>query len=562
MFIAEHNLPFLVLDHLSNLLISVCSDSEIARGIHCSRKKGTNYCTQITGPENFNIVANDLKQQWFSLIIDESTDVSTTKCLAVVARYFKEEKVSDQYLGLIQTQDATAEGIFCSIKSLLEKNNIGLSKLVGFAADNASVMQGNFRGVQARFKQEVPDIFVLGCTCHSLALCSSAACRKLPASVECLARDIVNYFAHSSKRKDELKECQEFVNLKPHKLLKLCQVRWLSMQDVVNRILQQWPALILFFTNETNDNGKGNINNPGAILEAKQNPIFKLYFSFLSYVLDIINKINIEFQSEAPRIHLLHSRLNSLYTTLLKNFMKRDYIYNTSYSNIKFLPCNYKELNDIYCGATCEQIVSNNISINKTDLNAFKIKVLDFYKELAKQIQNRFDFDDPVLKFLKNVDPAVVVSGECESLVPIASRFPRLVTNLEQLNSEWRLLPDIPELKNRANHNLDKFWSYIFNLKNGVNEYMFPNLTTFMKGILCLPHSSATVERTFSQLTLIKTKNRNRLQIETCNALLHTKALLNGQKCYEFVPSVSLLKKNFDTNNNRDVNDEIEDLTF
>lgn len=216
-----------------------------------------------------------------------------------------------------------------------------------------------------------------------------------------------------------------------------------------------------------------------------------------------------------------------------------------SYGKIQFIPQYYKALEDIYCGANCEIIIANSHPIiKKSDLDAFKVKVLDFYIELCKQIQSRFNFDYPVLKFLKNFDPSIVVSGKCESLVPIATRFPRLVNNFESLNSEWRLLPDIAELQQYVDAPIDKFWSHVFNLRNGANEMMFPNLNIFMKGMLCLPHSSATVERTFSQLTLIKTKNRNRLHTETCSALLHTKELLDHEKCYDFKPSDSLLRRN------------------
>ena len=42
-FIATHNLPFLLIDHLINLLQIIFPDSEIAKKIHLKRNK----CTQI-----------------------------------------------------------------------------------------------------------------------------------------------------------------------------------------------------------------------------------------------------------------------------------------------------------------------------------------------------------------------------------------------------------------------------------------------------------------------------------------------------------------------------------
>lgn len=95
----------------------------------------------------------------------------------------------------------------------------------------------------------------------------------------------------------------------------------------------------IFFTNEVNDT-KNNDINPKNILQALENPEFKLYFSFLAYVLDIVNKINIEFQSESPKIHLLYDRVSSLYRTLLRNFIKSNYLQNfyDNYEHVKFHP--------------------------------------------------------------------------------------------------------------------------------------------------------------------------------------------------------------------------------
>ena len=42
------------------------------------------------------------------------------------------------------------------------------------------------------------------------------------------------------------------------------------------------------------------------------------------------------------------------------------------------------------------------------------------------------------------------------------------------------------------------FFSKIGSLRQMDNNLMFPNLSSFMQTLLCLPHSSATVERVFS----------------------------------------------------------------
>lgn len=231
MFLHEHNLPFLLMDHLILLLSVVCPDSNIAKQLRSARTKTTNM-THTIAEEQTETLSSRLQKSLFSIIIDETTDVSNKKSLVLVARYFNslQNRVCDIFLGLIRVVNSDAESLFNGICAYFDKLKIPLDKLVVFAADNASVMMGNISGVQARFKVILPNIFVMGCVCHSFHLCSSAAAKKLPRSLEDFTRSVYNYFSHSSKRSEKLEEFQKFMMLKPHKMLHPAQTRWLSLQ--------------------------------------------------------------------------------------------------------------------------------------------------------------------------------------------------------------------------------------------------------------------------------------------------------------------------------------------
>lgn len=68
-------------------------------------------------------------------------------------------------------------------------------------------------------------------------------------------------------------------------------------------------------------------------------------------------------------------------------------------------------------------------------------------------------------------------------------------------------------------------------MKRGNGEMAYPCLRHFVFSLFCLPHSSATVERTFSAVNLNKTKIRNRLSTSTLEALLRSKEYLKSKKC-------------------------------
>lgn len=189
-----------------------------------------------------------------------------------------------------------------------------------------------------------------------------------------------------------------------------------------------------------------------------------------------------------------------------------------------------------------------------------KLNCLNFYVELCSQIKSRFNFDDPILKIVKILNPHVVgTSNTVESIVDFQIYFPYLVDDIESLDDEWRVLQTLEEIVIYKENSVPEFWSQVSEVRNAVNELMFPHLKKLISALLSLPHSSATAERIFSQLNLIKTKLRNRLNVETCSSLIFTKQLLGEFKCYEFEPCDSLLNCNI--NNDSDPSIQ-EDLTF
>ena len=130
---------------------------------------------------------------------------------------------------------------------------------------------------------------------------------------------------------------------------------------------------------------------------------------------------------------------------------------------------------------------------------------------------------------------------EFPSLGPLIQRFPNLVVgDVQQLDDEWRQMAfaEIPFSYDEMA--VDEFWGKVGAIANGTETLQFPMLSAFMKSLLFLPHSNADTERIFSQITLIKTKVRNKLSTQTVNALLITKdAILD---CTKFTPTNEMVK--------------------
>ncbi|MPD05576.1 hypothetical protein E2C01_101326 [Portunus trituberculatus] len=74
-------------------------DSAIAQGMSMKKTKCTDLTRKLSKCVTAELV-NKLKQHKFSVIVDESTDVGTTKCLTVLVKYYD----PDTKMGLMGLQ--------------------------------------------------------------------------------------------------------------------------------------------------------------------------------------------------------------------------------------------------------------------------------------------------------------------------------------------------------------------------------------------------------------------------------------------------------------------------
>ena len=209
------------MDHLSELLSSVCPDSIIAANIKCKRSKMTCIIKNVLGPYYHNGVAASLQNNPYSLLVDKSTDIASMKQFCVVIRYFDDalNRVSSRFFSLIDVPIADATTLYDSFRQELESDGVPLSSIVGYTSDGANVMMGCNNSFRTRLETVNPNIFVMKCICHSVHLVASNACTKLPRQAEDFIRDIYSFFNHSASRLVGLSEFQHFTGTEPHKLL-------------------------------------------------------------------------------------------------------------------------------------------------------------------------------------------------------------------------------------------------------------------------------------------------------------------------------------------------------
>lgn len=90
------------------------------------RTKCTEVIKNVLAPHFVEELIKDIGQQKYSLIIDESTNISTSKQLGIVIRYFsrKLKKVVSSFLALQPLKTCDAVGIVGALISCLQKYSL------------------------------------------------------------------------------------------------------------------------------------------------------------------------------------------------------------------------------------------------------------------------------------------------------------------------------------------------------------------------------------------------------------------------------------------------------
>lgn len=544
-FLAEHNLPLMLSDALVPFLANTFPDSAIIKSVNLGRTKATNIVKTVLGPILTEELVSKLKKTTFSIIMDETTDISVKKQCALAVIFFDEDEflVHTQFLDIYEVTSGKAKDLTDALLNWLTNKQIPLKNFVGFASDTTNSMVGQHNSVFSHLKDRIPHIACVKCSCHMIHLVASKACLKLPRFVEDFLRNVGSHFSRSSLRQEKLKELQIFFNVDVHKILSPSITRWLSLQACVNRVLEQYDVLSEYFRLEV-------LEDPSKITEdiigVLDNKLTKVYLEFMSYVLDQFNDFNRLFQSEKPLLHQVKPETQKLIKSIASNYMQFNYCKTTDAFRLEYAnPGFFVPLEKIYLGVAAQSSIeelSKEIPEPKTEITDFKRTCLMFYIESIKQITQRFDFSDPIYGIIEVIEPSVAQKFEIKDLSSVLKRFSNLKEDVNdiELQNEWKKHAFL-EHDSNLSQNVEQYWRQILKMKDLSGSPIFPNLKKVIGLLLVLPFSNASVERIFSQLKLIKCDNRNRLNTQTISALMATKA--NIQNAIEFEPSKAMMLK-------------------
>ncbi|XP_053595333.1 zinc finger protein 862-like [Microplitis demolitor] len=537
-----------VIDHLSEIIKdqfqTFNSNKKPDQSLRIHRTKCTALLTRVIEPSLLQQQIKDINDVQFSLILDESTDVSCQKHLCICIRYFNIRKkcIVSQYLGLIPVVETSANDLYEALNNYFKKINLNLLNCFAIATDGGSNLCGIRHSLFTLMKEKKENLMLFKCICHSIHLVCSHASEELPSNVDYMLRETFNWFKRSALRKKKYLDIYNTLNDggDPLQLVQLSGTRWLARGQAVARILDQWDSLKLHFDVAASEKHQDRYTAK-ELQQMYNDPANLLYFTFLSPILSEFNSINLLFQKEHADHFTILQELEQFTLALLRRILFPASVslsVNLSFQSI------YLPLNRVDFGYKFTKLIEDLLSktdISKSTINDVKLRCQSFLIKACKELIVRTSDNTKILKKIQYFSPKVCLKTDRPSFAELPLDLLGKNVDLNIVEMQWRKLIDY-DFKSEFGESVisqgSLFWSKLMELKDAEENLLFKELATLALTAYSLPISNATVERVFSRVTATKNKLRNRMNLPLLSSIIRIKMSLDedGICCTQFEP--------------------------
>ncbi|KAJ9536424.1 hypothetical protein OSB04_un000401, partial [Centaurea solstitialis] len=207
-------------------------------------------------------ICEEIKNNVFGLLVDESSDVSSKEQMAIVLRYVdKPGVVRESFIGIAHVTDTSSSTLKEAIVSMLANHQLSIDQVRGQGYDGASNMRGEFNGLRAMILRDNPSAHYIHCFAHQLQLVIVAVAKKHEGVKDFFEylNMVVTTVSASCKRKDMIREAKrkrvadgirsgeiktgKGLNQKSS-LLRSGDTRWGSHHATIISVLKLFPEVV------------------------------------------------------------------------------------------------------------------------------------------------------------------------------------------------------------------------------------------------------------------------------------------------------------------------------
>ncbi|XP_050056202.1 zinc finger MYM-type protein 1-like [Aphis gossypii] len=504
------------------------------------------------------------KSNLFSVIIDTTTDVSNKEQFTFLMRYVNEQgNIEERLVALVTAPDSTGHGLFEVFCNITEKYEIDWKKrLCAQAYDGAASMQGKYSGLKTFIQNENPNALYVWCSAHllNLVIVDTCDCCMVTKVFFGDIRALVE-FMRARKRTASFIECQQqlYPTQRIRRLKRFSNTRWTSHDRVIVVVYEKYAALLkaLNFIATANDSDRDTSSTAKSLILRMSSYNFVSTMVFIRQIFAITTPLSnylqsksIDFIQAIKLVDIAKKRLEDL--RLDNNALEK--ILNEAKQfafDHKLLEQDFKKIRSRKKKVMPGELSGDDISPSSLDIFKRDVyyKVLDI---IINSLDSRFKDSREVMIDLSLLSPERLMSyRKCggKSLpddafqsvskwiksidlnklkveyLAFSSSLNELIDGLEpkQLHNSTSTLNTHEDENDSENTYTEKSESEDEESKNenvNVEKILhilsshdlitaFPNLYTAYKSLGTIPASSASAERSFSKVKLIKTRLRS-----------------------------------------------------
>ena len=447
-----------------------------------------------------------------------------------------EGKVVERFLSLYHVRETTSEALKDALIRILDRYKLSIHRLRGQGYDGASNMRGEFNGLQKKILDENPYAFYIHCFAHRLQLVVvsvASSCSSIYNFFEYIS-GIVNTSSASCKRRDVLREehHQQIVDMlergeissgrglnQETSLTRPGDTRWGSHYTTLLRIHQMWLGT-LFVLREINDESRGLTQAAGWI-EKMEDYKFVFILKLMIKLLAITNELSHVLQKKDLNIvhamelvsdvkHRLASMRESGWDDLFDEVQQ--------FCMEKGIPVPHMD----------EQIPVRGRSrldgMTYTNLHFYKVEI--FYVAIDKvcvEMDHRFcEASMEILESFSCLSPKdSFAMFDVDKIARLSSIYHADFSNGDRATIRGQLDNYIHHVRVHSSFSTcTNLESLATKMVETEKHLVFQLVYKLIELALILPVSTASVERAFSAMKIIKSKLRNKLKNEWFNDLM------------------------------------------
>ncbi|XP_074567513.1 uncharacterized protein LOC141824165 [Curcuma longa] len=489
--------------------------------------------TRACATEVTNVILNDIGDNIFSLMVDECRDSSVKEQMGVVLRYVnKQGCVIERFLAVVHVSDTSAISLKKAIDELFAKHKLSLSRLRGQGYDGASNMRGEYNGLKALILKENSSARYIHCFSHQLQLVVVAVAKsnRIVSDFFQYVTMIVNIAGASCKRKDKFRQIEhdrlleglekgDIVSGKGKNqeisLKRPGDTRWGSHYMTIVRLISSWNSVLQVLENVhddgTNDDSSGMA---ASLIDKMENYEFVFVMHFMKYLLGITNELSLALQQKNQNMVLAVSLIKTMKVRLQKfreeGWEKHLDVVNTFCSNHMILVPNMEE--NIRIRGRSRR---NGQMI--TNFHHYRVGI--FCEVLILYTLLNFKSNTEVLTCIACLDPKDSFSQfDIGKLLHLAKLYPEDFSLTDHIILENQLETYIENVREEDEFSMiEDLGSLAKKMVETGKNTVFSLVYRLIELALVLPVTTASVERVFSAMKIIKTDLRNRMGDEWMN---------------------------------------------